>query len=213
MAKRAAELVEIRNDGTERRTVINMVQQNASRKPVLVIGVAGSSAAYKICNLIRMLRKSVEMHVVVTEAATEFIQPKQFHVLTGNPVLVNLFEGTEYGLHPHVTLSKELDAILFAPATSDIIGKIVAGVATDALSTLALSILPADKPCFVAPTMMPSMLAHPAVLRNLETLRRWGYRIIEPDDGQLADGLRGPGRLAEPERIASEIRRCFGFDR
>lgn len=176
-------------------------------RPKVVIGVGGSSAAYKICNLIRILRKSVDIHVVVTRAATEFIQPRQFHVLTGNPVLESLFEGD--ALHPHVELSEQLDVFVIAPATADMIGKMASGIATDALSTLALAVLPTEKPCFIAPAMMPRMLAHPAVRRNIGILAEWGYRIIEPSDGRLADGLTGPGRLAEPKRIASEIRRCL----
>lgn len=180
-------------------------------KPMLVIGVAASSSLYKICNLIRLLRKSVDMNVVMTQAATEFIQPKEFYVLTGNPVLLNLFDDRNTSLHPHVDLSNRLDAFLLAPATADIIGKMVSGIATDALSTLALSILPTEKPCYVAPAMMPRMFAYPAVRRNIETLRDWGYRIIEPSVGHLADGLRGPGRLAEPEEIAAEILLCLGL--
>lgn len=182
-------------------------ENKALQRPKLVIGVGGSSAAYKICNLIRLLRKGFDIHVVVTRAATEFIQPKQFQVLTGNPVLVSLFKG--HALHPHVELSEQLDAFLIAPATADIIGKIASGIAMDALSTLALAVLPTEKPCFIAPAMMPRMLAHPAVHRNIGVLATWGYRIIEPSEGRLADGLTGPGRFAEPKRIASEIRRCF----
>lgn len=177
-------------------------------KPLLVIGVAGSSASYKVCQLIRLMRRHVEVRVVMTRAATEFIRPKLFHVLTGHPVLLDLFHDDE-SLHPHVTLSTALDLFLIAPATADFLGKIACGVATDALSTLAISVSPSRKPCYLAPTMMPLMFAHPAVQRNLATLESWGYRILGPASGRHADGLHGPGRMCEPDEIAAALRRTL----
>ena len=170
-------------------------------KPVLVIGASGSSSVYKICNLIRSCRKRTEIHVAMTQAAQEFVRPLLFEVLTGNPVLVDLFAGDYPSTHPHATLARKVTVFLLAPATADLVGKVAGGHATDAVSTLALSITPRIAPCFVAPAMMPNMFDHPAVEKNLRQLEAWGYSIIPPGEGLLADGMRGKGRLAEPEAI------------
>lgn len=174
-------------------------------KPVLVIGTSGSSSIYKICNLIRLCRKRTEIHVSMTQAAQEFVGSRLFEVLTGNPVLVDLF-GDYPSSHPHATLARKVTVFLLAPATADLIGKVAGGIATDAVSTLALSITPRVAPCFIAPAMMPNMFDHSGVQRNLRQLEAWGYSIIPPGEGLLADGMRGKGRLAEPESILDQIK-------
>lgn len=177
-----------------------------STKPVLVIGVSGSSSCYKVCNLIRIFRSSVEHHVVMTAAAARFVHPRLFRVLTGNPVLLDLFDETFPSTHPHVWLARKVSVFLIAPATANTLSRLAYGNASDALSTLALSIPPTSRPCFVAPAMMPSMFKHPAVIANLQRLKEMGYRIIPPASGVLADGMKGVGKLAEPEDIAAAIR-------
>lgn len=174
--------------------------------PLLVIGVSGSSSCYKVCNLIRIFRRSVDIHVVMTPAARKFVQPRLFRVLTGNPVLTSLFDQDYPSAHPHVSLAKKASVFLIAPATANSISKVTSGNAIDALSTFALSVSPKTTPCFVAPAMMPTMMEHPAVRANIERLESMGYRVIPPATGVLADGMKGLGRLAEAEDIAEAIR-------
>jgi phosphopantothenoylcysteine decarboxylase len=181
-------------------------KQGASDKPVLVIGVSGSSSCYKICSLIRTFRSRVDLHVVMTAAAMEFIRPRLFRVLTGNPVLTGLFDEANFSEHPHVWLARRATVFLIAPATAGTISKIASGATNDALSTLALSISPRLTPCFVAPAMAPPMLEHPAVAGNLRMIESMGYHIIPPRRGVLADGLKGAGKLAEADEIANTIR-------
>jgi len=170
----------------------------------LVIGITGSIAAYKIANLLTLLRGKVDAHIAMTESATHFIGAQTFLALTGNPVITSLWEPT-FAKPKHIDLADEMDAFLLAPATANSIGKLANGIADDPVSTLAISILPDEKPVLIAPAMNTRMFKHPATQANLAKLESWGCRIIQPGTGDLACGWTGIGRLAEPELIAQAV--------
>lgn len=176
----------------------------------LVLCVTGSIAAWKAAALLTHLRGKVEVTVAMTAAAQEFVGAQTFLALTGNPVITTLWEPTNTK-PKHIDLADRLDALLIAPATANALGKLVAGIADDAVSTLAVSVLPSEKPVLVAPAMNTRMWQHPSTRRNIETLREWGVQVIEPGDGELACGWNGVGRLAEPDVIAAAVLRAMGL--
>ncbi|MFT3753724.1 MAG: bifunctional phosphopantothenoylcysteine decarboxylase/phosphopantothenate--cysteine ligase CoaBC [Paludibacter sp.] len=165
----------------------------------IILGVTGSIAAYKSAQLIRLLvKEGVEVKVVMTALAKEFITPLTLATLAKSPILVDFFDPTNGNWNSHVDLGLWADAYLIAPATANTIGKMANGVADNLLLTTYLS---AKCPVFVAPAMDLDMFAHPANQRNLETLQSIGNHIIEPGSGELASGLEGKGRMEEPENI------------
>jgi phosphopantothenoylcysteine decarboxylase / phosphopantothenate---cysteine ligase len=165
----------------------------------IILGVTGSIAAYKSAQLIRLLvKEGAEVKVIMTSLAKEFISPLTLATLAKNPVLVDFFDPTNGDWNSHVDLGIWADAYLVAPATANTIGKMATGIADNLLLTTYLS---AKCPVFVAPAMDLDMFAHPAMQRNLETLRSIGNRVIEPSFGELASGLEGKGRMEEPESI------------
>ena len=165
----------------------------------IILGVTGSIAAYKSAQLIRLLvKEGAEVKVIMTSLAKEFISPLTLATLAKNPVLVDFFNPTNGDWNSHVDLGIWADAYLVAPATANTIGKMATGIADNLLLTTYLS---AKCPVFVAPAMDLDMFAHPAMQRNLETLRSIGNRVIEPSFGELASGLEGKGRMEEPENI------------
>lgn len=170
----------------------------------IVIGVTGSIAAWKVCAVLTHLRNKVGVTVAMTPAAQQFVGPQTFLALTGNPVVTSLWEPTQ-AKPLHIDLADRLDLLLIAPATADIIAKMAGGIADDAVSTLAVSVLPDEKPVLVAPAMNTRMWRHPATQRSVATLRDWGVRFIDPEEGDLACGWSGTGRLAEPERVAAAV--------
>lgn len=178
--------------------------------PKLVIAVTGSIAAWKVCPLLTLLRGRVDVTVAMTANAQQFIGPQTFLALTGNPVVTDLWEPT-HSKPKHIDLADELDALLIAPATANALGKLVGGIGDDAVSTLAISVLPSEKPVIVAPAMNTRMWQHPATQRNLTTLREWGIHFVEPGTGDLACGWQGVGRLAEPPQIAAAVERVMGL--
>lgn len=173
----------------------------------IIIGVTGSIAAYKSALLIRLLAKEgAEVKVIMTALAKEFITPLTLATLAKSPILVDFFDPTNGNWNSHVDLGLWADAYLIAPATANTIGKMAAGVADNLLLTTYLS---AKCPVFVAPAMDLDMFAHPAMQRNLETLRSIGNQIIEPGSGELASGLEGKGRMEEPENIVRYLDSYF----
>ncbi|HXK10460.1 MAG TPA: bifunctional phosphopantothenoylcysteine decarboxylase/phosphopantothenate--cysteine ligase CoaBC [Vicinamibacteria bacterium] len=167
--------------------------------PVVVLGVTGCIGAYKACEVLRELqRREVDVHVVMTAAATRFVSPMTFEALSRHPVFHDQFALGVNGEIRHVSLADEADLLLVAPATANIIGKLARGIADDALSTLSLA---TRAPVVVAPAMNVHMFGHPAVLENLEILRGRGVRVVEPGSGYLACGWLGKGRLAEVGEI------------
>lgn len=173
----------------------------------IILGVTGSIAAYKAAPLVRLLvKQGAEVKVIMTALAKEFITPLTLATLAKNPILVDFFDPTNGNWNSHVDLGLWADAYLIAPATANTIGKMAHGVADNLLLTTYLS---AKCPVFVAPAMDLDMFAHPSTQGNLEILKSYGNRIIEPGSGELASGLDGKGRMEEPENIVSYLNDFF----
>ena len=171
------------------------------------MGITGSIAAYKAAILVRLLVKAgAEVQVVMTPAAKEFIAPLTLSTLSGNNVLSEFFNERSGEWNSHVNLGLWADAMIVAPATAATIGKMVSGVADNLLVTTYLSM---KAPVFVAPAMDLDMYAHPSTQRNLEILKSYGNRIIEPASGELASHLVGKGRMEEPENIVRHLEEFF----
>lgn len=165
----------------------------------IILGITGSIAAYKAAFLLRLLvKEGAEVQVVITEAGKEFITPVTLSALSGKPVLSEFFGTTDGTWHSHVDLGLWADLMLVAPATAATISKMASGSAGNLLVTTYMS---AKCPVFVAPAMDLDMFAHPANQKNLSVLKGYGNKIIEPDEGELASGLEGKGRMKEPENI------------
>ena len=178
--------------------------QLAGRK--IVLGVAGSIAAYKAVLLLRRLTElGAEVTVVMTPAAQRFVAPLTFQVLSGQPVYADLFEPRKEILH--LTLAENADLILIAPATAHFIARVAHGMADDLLTTL---ILATAAPVIVAPAMDGNMWGHPMVQQNVARLGEIGIRIVEPEVGPLASGKEGKGRLAAEDRILETVLDCLG---
>ncbi|MFR8300303.1 MAG: bifunctional phosphopantothenoylcysteine decarboxylase/phosphopantothenate--cysteine ligase CoaBC [Gordonibacter urolithinfaciens] len=173
----------------------------APQKTVLV-GVTGCIAAYKSCEIVRLLQKAgVRAKVVMTEHATEFVGPTTFRALTREPVAVGLFDDPSDPIH-HVSLAQEADCFVIAPCTANVVAKIANGLADDLLTTTALA---CTCPLVVAPAMNVHMYENPATRYNLGKLHIRGARIVEAGDGYLACGDVGRGRLAEPADIVAAV--------
>lgn len=170
----------------------------------IVLGVTGGIAAYKAAELVRELVKAqAEVHVVMTRNAQAFIAPLTFQTLSGNPVtteLFNLMAESEIG---HIALADRAEVLVIAPATANIIGKIVAGIADDMLTTIVMA---TQAPVLLAPAMNVHMWENPICQENIQRLRSRGYHFIDPEAGELACGYEGIGRLAEIPAIVEEIR-------
>ena len=173
----------------------------------ILIGVTGGIAAYKTATIIRLLVKDgANVKVIMTDHAIEFITPLTLATLSKNPVLTEFFNPANGDWNSHVDLGLWADVFLIAPATANTIAKMATGVADNLLLTTYLSV---RCPVFVAPSMDVDMLNHPATTINIETLKAFGNSILEPVSGELASGLSGKGRMAEPEDIVKEIRSFF----
>lgn len=183
----------------------------------IILGIGGGIAAYKIADLASKLTQSgADVHAVLTESATRFIAPLTFQTLTHNPALTSLWvapNNSDAGLSagmPHIDLADRADLIVVAPATADLISRLARGAGDDLLTTL---ILASRAPVAVAPAMNPQMLNHPATQHNLQTLREFGYRIIEPQSGRMACEHVGTGRLPETPELIDWIRNALFFVR
>ncbi len=166
----------------------------------VLIGVTGGIAAYKTAALVsRLVQAGAGVNVVMTRAARHLVGPKTFQALTGRPVATALFGR---GAHPHIELAAAAELLCVAPATANLLAKAAWGLADDLLSTLLLSF---SGPILIAPAMNTVMWQKAAVQRNVAQLRADGFVIIEPEEGYLSCGMRGPGRMAEPEKIFQEI--------
>jgi phosphopantothenoylcysteine decarboxylase/phosphopantothenate--cysteine ligase len=172
----------------------------------VVLGVCGGIAAYKAAEVARRLQdRGFRVQVVMTAHAREFITPLTFAALTGEKVVTDLFatasgDETLQSSIEHIEVARRADLLLIAPATADMLAKLAHGLADDFLSTMHLAF---TGPVLVAPAMNVNMWNHPAMQENLRVLRERGVRVIEPDAGDLACGMTGPGRLAEPDCIAA----------
>lgn len=166
---------------------------------IVVLGVTGCIGAYKAAEVLRELqRREVDVHVVMTANATRFVGAMTFEALSRHPVFVDQFALGDEGDIRHISLADAADLLLIAPATANTIGKLARGIADDALSTLYTA---TTAPTVIAPAMNVNMFSHPAVVENMDILRRRGVSIVEPGAGYLACGWLGKGRLAETAEI------------
>jgi phosphopantothenoylcysteine decarboxylase/phosphopantothenate--cysteine ligase len=173
----------------------------------VVVGVAGSIAAYKAVSLVRLLaERGAVVDVAMTPAATQFVTPLTFASLTHRRVVDDVMALDAEQQIAHVELAEGADAIVIAPATANLMAELAAGNASNAVTAIALA---SRAPLVVAPAMDAGMWTHPATQRNVETLRGFGHLIVEPEVGALASGLTGVGRLAEPETIVEAVERLF----
>ena len=178
----------------------------------ILLGVGGGIAAYKAAELSRLLmQQEHEVQAILTRSAEQFIRPLTFAALTGKRTLTDLFEIQD--AIEHIAVAQAHNMLVIAPATADLMAKLAHGLADDFLTTLYLAF---TGPVLIAPAMNVNMWEHPATQENLETLRRRGNRIVEPDSGYLACGMTGPGRMAEPaaivEAVEAEARRRRDLD-
>lgn len=173
----------------------------------IVIGISGGIAAYKSAELLRLIKKQdANVRVVMTPNAGYFINPLTFEALSGKPVYTDPFEKGGNAEIRHIEWAKDTDAVVVAPATANIIGKIANGIADDALSTFLLAVA---CPVLICPSMNTNMYEKTSVQRNIEILKKDGHFIVEPASGELACGTSGQGRLPEPEEILDRLIYCL----
>lgn len=173
----------------------------------IVLGITGSIAAYKSCLIIRALvKRGAEVQVVITPAGKEFITPITLSALSRHPVISDFFSQRDGTWHSHVDLGLWADAMLIAPCTASSLGKMAHGVADNMLVTTYLSM---KAPVFIAPAMDLDMYQHPSTQANINTLKGYGNRFVEPTSGFLASGLEGKGRMQDPDLIVEELERFF----
>ena len=181
----------------------------------IALGVTGGVAAYKAAELVRRLQQEkLDVQVVMTRSAREFITPLTFAALTGKKVITEMFGADDASpanvesAIEHIAVAQRIDLLLVAPATADILGQFARGIAGDFLSTLYLA---TKAPVIVAPAMNVNMWEHPATQENLATLRARGVHVVDPDEGYLACGMTGAGRLAATETIAQKVLAVLGL--
>ena len=169
----------------------------------IVLGVTGSIAAYKACELVRLFMKNGDdVRVVMTDHAKEFVTPLTFRTLSRNPVENAMFADPLDWKPGHISLADAANVLVVAPATANIIAKMANGIADDLLSSVALA---TKAPIVVAPAMNTGMWENAATQANIETLKKRGVRFVEVGDGELACGTSGPGRMAEPGAIFEAV--------
>ena len=181
------------------------MKENASmlKGKTVLLGVTGSIAAYKIANLASMLVKlHCSVHVLMTQNATNFINPITFETLTGHKCLVDTFDRNFQFSVEHVSLAKQADVVLIAPASANVIGKLACGIADDMLTT---TVMACTCPKILSPAMNTNMYRNPIVQDNLSRLERFGYEVISPASGYLACGDTGEGKMPEPETLLAYI--------
>jgi phosphopantothenoylcysteine decarboxylase/phosphopantothenate--cysteine ligase len=173
----------------------------------ILLCITGSIAAYKACEVLRLLQKEgADVRVVMTEAATHFVHPLTFETLSGNEVVLNLFPRHRVVKTRHVHAAEWAECIFVCPATANTIGKMASGIADDFLSTVVMA---SRSPVIIAPAMDEQMVKHPVYLRNCEKLKSIGTIFIEPETGELASGLTGCGRLAGLDRLMHAVRKAL----
>ena len=179
----------------------------------VALGVSGGIAAYKAAEVLRLLQDhEIRVQVIMTHAAQEFVRPLTFAALSGEKVITGMFDSgnSEPNIESaveHIAVAQAIDALVVVPATADIIAKFAQGIANDFLTTLFLA---TTAPVVIAPAMNVNMWNHPATRANIETLRKRGVQVVEPDSGYLACGMLGPGRLAANETIVAAVLQALG---
>jgi phosphopantothenoylcysteine decarboxylase/phosphopantothenate--cysteine ligase len=180
----------------------------------VALGVTGGIAAYKAAELLRLLQeRGIEVQVVMTRSAREFVTPLTFAALSGRKVITEMFgaapgEPNVESAIEHIAVAQSIDALIIAPATANVLAKMAQGIADDFLTTLCLA---TRAPTIVAPAMNVNMWEHAATQKNLVTLRERGVRVLEPNEGYLACGMTGPGRLAAVAMIAQAVFDTLGL--
>jgi phosphopantothenoylcysteine decarboxylase / phosphopantothenate---cysteine ligase len=183
-----------------------MVSQLNGRS--IVLGIGGGIAAYKCCDLARMLvRAGARVDCILTKAGAEFVTPLTLQTLTGNPVHTEMFSLIEEREIGHISLADRADLVLVAPATADLIAKVACGICDELLTTV---ICATKSPVLFAPSMNVNMWTNPILQANIAKLAKHGYRFLEPTEGDLACGYQGKGRLPEPDAILKEIVSMIG---
>lgn len=177
----------------------------------VLLGVSGSIAVYKICNLARMLTKlGADVHVAMTPNSTNFVHPLTFETLTQHKCLIDTFDRNfEYSVE-HVSIAKKADVVMIAPASANVIGKIANGIADDMLTT---TVMACTCKKIIAPAMNHNMFHNPIVQDNIEKLKRFGYEIVEPVHGMLANRDIGDGKLPDEETLLEYIVREIAFEK
>lgn len=177
----------------------------------VLLGVTGSIAVYKICNLVRMLTKlGAEVHVAMTPNSTNFVHPLTFETLVQNKCLIDTFDRNFQYSVEHVAIAKKADVVMVAPASANVIGKIANGIADDMLTT---TVMACTCPKIIAPAMNHNMYHNPIVQDNIEKLRRFGYEIAEPVTGMLANRDIGDGKLPDEDTLLEYILRAAAFEK
>jgi len=173
------------------------------QKKTVVVGVCGGIAVYKAVEIVSRLRKlGADVHVIMTENASKFVAPLTFQTISHNPVVIDMFAKPDHWDIEHISLAQKADVFLIAPATANVIGKVAGGIADDMLTT---TIMATKAPVVFAPAMNHNMYENIIVQRNIESLKSAGYIFIEPDQGLMACGTYGRGRLPEPETIVQAV--------
>ena len=172
----------------------------------ILLCVCGGIAAYKAAELVRRLRDdgTTEVIVAMTENAQRFVGAQTFQALSGRPVRTSLWDASAEAAMGHLELAHWADQVIIAPATANSIARLAHGLADDLVTTLCLA---TTAPIAIAPAMNHRMWLHPATQANIDTLRSRGMQVIGPDDGPLAEGESGPGRMSEPAEIVAALRR------
>ncbi|NQT07195.1 MAG: hypothetical protein HQ575_06600 [Candidatus Omnitrophica bacterium] len=177
------------------------------RKKEIVLGVTGSIAAYKACDIVNRLREhDYSVTVVMTEEAKYFISPLTLQSLSNNKVVTDMFTLPDNYDPLHTALAEKADLILLAPATANIIGKIAGGICDDILSCVVLA---SKAPVLIAPAMNDKMYMHKAVQENIKKLGSWGYKFIGPQKGRLVCGYKGIGHISDTESIVKAVRKVL----
>lgn len=178
------------------------------QQKTVLLGVTGCIAAYKACEIVRLLQKAgIRVKVVMTEHATEFVGPTTFRALTHEEVAVGLFDNPSDPIH-HISLAEEADCMLIAPCTANVMAKVAYGLADDLLTTTALAL---TSPLVIAPAMNVHMYENRATQENMERLHERGVRFVDAEAGYLACGDVGRGRLADPEAIVGQVLHVLGM--
>ena len=181
------------------------------KNKTVVIGVSGGIAVYKTLDVISRLRKlGVNVKVIMTKSATEFVTPLSFQSLSQNYVVCDMFEEPKTWDVEHISLAKAADVFLIAPATANVIGKIANGIADDMLTT---TVMATKGKVLIAPAMNTNMYENPIVQRNISILKDLGYSFVEPESGRLACGDTGKGKLASPETIVEEVVKLLSVEK
>jgi phosphopantothenoylcysteine decarboxylase/phosphopantothenate--cysteine ligase len=178
-----------------------------AKQATILLGVSGSIAAYKAADLAsRLVKAGHDVHVVMTRAATKLVGPLTFATISRNPVTTDLFDEAQDWKPQHIALADRADLLMIAPASADIIAKLALGLADDALSSIALA---CQAPLLIAPAMNGKMWLHPATRQNVATLKKRGAQFIGPEEGGLACGYAGIGRLWNVDGIVTAAERLL----